>query len=186
MPMNGADAGTAGFLRASRTQCRADLRRPDPDCQGDHIDRLYRAARGMCGSPEQAVDLVHVTLARAINRPSFLRSADDMGHLLRVLRNTYFSEERFAQHRSDFPVRLEGSPEGLELFRAIASLPESLRDVLIAVDLVGLSHGEATRALRVRKPALAARLHRGRQRLAEMLGAGSVVRPAMPRHRSGT
>jgi hypothetical protein len=32
----------------------------------------------------------------------------------------------------------------------------------------------------VRKPTLARRLHHGRQRLAEMLDAGSTVGPAMP------
>ena len=36
----------------------------DRDRLGDHIDRLYRAAWAMCGSREEAEDLVQETFAR--------------------------------------------------------------------------------------------------------------------------
>ncbi len=66
-------------------------RQLDPEALGDHIDRLYRAAWGLCGSREEAEDLVQETFARVLRKPRFLRSEDDLGYLLRVLRNTFFS-----------------------------------------------------------------------------------------------
>ncbi|MGH2842799.1 MAG: RNA polymerase sigma factor, partial [Solirubrobacteraceae bacterium] len=71
----------------------------DPDTLGDHIDRLYRAAWGLCGSREQAEDLVQETFARVLSRPRLLRDADDLGYLLRALRNTFISGRRAAARR---------------------------------------------------------------------------------------
>jgi RNA polymerase sigma-70 factor (ECF subfamily) len=64
-------------------------RQLDPAALGDHIDRLYRAAWGLCGSREEAEDLVQETFARVLRKPRILRSEDDLGYLLRVLRNTF-------------------------------------------------------------------------------------------------
>jgi RNA polymerase sigma-70 factor, ECF subfamily len=187
--MNAAQAGTAGFLYASRAQDhRVGARRLDPAHLGDHIDRLYRAARALCVSREEAEDLVQETLARVLKKPRFLRSDDDIGYLLSVLRNTFLSGRRSAQRRPEFPVavdeltyiedlsaaRPEERLDHAELYQAIASLPEAFRDAVIAVDLMGLSYGEAARALRVREATIATRLHRGRHRLAEMLTPGDV------------
>jgi DNA-directed RNA polymerase specialized sigma24 family protein len=41
----------------------------DPARLGDHIDRLYRAAWALCGSREDAEDLVQETYARVLARP---------------------------------------------------------------------------------------------------------------------
>jgi RNA polymerase sigma-70 factor (ECF subfamily) len=158
-------------------------RRLDPALLGDHTDRLYRAARSMCRSREEAEDLVQDTFARVLQKPRFLRSDDDLGYLLRVLRNTFVSTRRYAARRPEIPVQPEDlawvedrsstAPEaGLEhaeLYRAIASLPDPFRDALIAVDVMGLSYREAGRALRVREATITTRLHRARQRVADML-----------------
>jgi RNA polymerase sigma-70 factor (ECF subfamily) len=158
-------------------------RQLDPATLGDHIDRLYRAAWGLCGSREQAEDLVQETFAHVLRKPRFLRSDDDLGYLLRVLRNTFLSERRAAARRPqaveladdvELPdERGAGRPEaGLErreLYAAIALLPEHFRDALVAVDLVGLSYREAAQALRVREATLTTRLHRARQALARAL-----------------
>ena len=69
-------------------------RQLEPEALGDHIDRLYRAAWSLCGSREEAEDLVQETFERVLRRPRFLRSEDDLGYLLRVLRNTFFSQRR--------------------------------------------------------------------------------------------
>lgn len=140
-----------------------DARRPDPDCLGDHIDRLYRAARGMCVSREAAERLVHDALARASKRRRFRRSGDDIGYLFRVLRSTFVSDRQSAETAT--------TREGPELYRAVASLPDAFRDALIAVDLMGLSYDEAASALRVREATVATHLHHGRQRVARQLEA---------------
>src|SRR5438046_1276698 len=82
----------------------------DPERLGDHLDRLYRAAWSLCGSREDAEDLVQETYARVLRRPRLLRSDDDLGYLLKVLRNTYFSAHRTAKRR----VRAEPLPDDLD------------------------------------------------------------------------
>jgi RNA polymerase sigma-70 factor (ECF subfamily) len=158
----------------------------DPEHLGDHLDRLYRAAWGLCGSREDAEDLVQETYARVLRKPRLLRSPDDLGYLLRVLRNTYFSSQRAAQRRlrpDPLPeemdlvedrsaVRPQEALEAKELYGLIAELPEPFRDALVAIDLLGLSYREAARALRVREATVTTRLHRGRLRLSKTLDDG--------------
>ena len=161
-------------------------RQLDPKGLGDHIDRLYRAAWGLCGSREDAEDLVQETFALVLRKPRFLRSDDDIGYLLRVLRNTFFSQRRGAARRpqtAPLPDDLswmedrsavlpESRIESAELYAAISALPDDFRDALIAVDIVGLSYGEAARALRVREATITTRLHRARQRVAKRIAVG--------------
>jgi RNA polymerase sigma-70 factor (ECF subfamily) len=158
-------------------------RQLDPDALGDHIDRLYRAAWGLCGSREEAEDLVQETFARVLRKPRILRSEDDIGYLLRVLRNTFFSTRRTAARRPQTTalpddldlvedrsaVRPESRIESAELYEAISALPDDFRDALIAIDVVGLSYREAAQALRVREATITTRLHRARQRVARQL-----------------
>ncbi len=158
-------------------------RQLDPEALGDHIDRLYRAAWSLCGSREEAEDLVQETFARVLRKPRILHSEDDLGYLLRVLRNTFFSARRTAARRprtSALPddldlvedrsaIQPEARLESAELYAAISALPEDFRDALIAIDVVGLSYREAARALRVREATITTRLHRARQRVAREL-----------------
>jgi RNA polymerase sigma-70 factor, ECF subfamily len=158
-------------------------RQLDPEALGDHIDRLYRAARSLTGSREEAEDLVQETFARVLQKPRLLRSEDDIGYLLRVLRNTFISTRRSAARRPQAtapPEALEfvedrtaiqpqAHVEVNELYEAIAELPPDFRDAVMAIDVVGLSYREAARALRVREATITTRLHRGRQRIARRL-----------------
>ncbi len=160
-------------------------RQLDPAALGDHIDRLYRAAWGLCGSREEAEDLVQETFARVLRKPRILRSEDDLGYLLRVLRNTFFSQRRTAARRpqtTGLPdeldlvedrsaVQPEARLESAELYAAISGLPDDFRDALIAIDVVGLSYREAAKALGVREATITTRLHRARQRVARTLVA---------------
>ena len=155
----------------------------DPDSLGDHIDRLYRAAFALCGSRADAEDLVQETFARVLRRPRFLRNDDDIGYLLRVLRNTFISSRRAAARRpatESLPESLDlledhqarTPPEHLEsraVYATIASLPSDFRDAVVAVDVVGLSYREAARALGVREATLTTRLHRARRRVTQEL-----------------
>ncbi len=173
----------------------AKVRRLDPESLGDHVDRLYRAARAMSRSREEAEDLVQETFARVLQRPRFLRCEDDIGYLLRVLRNTFVSGRRRAARRpqwTDTPDELlriedlsapqpERSLDSAALYEAIAALPVVFRDALIAVDVLGLSYEEASRALRVREATLTTRLHRARQRVASVLAQESGITPAVRR-----
>ncbi len=159
------------------------LRTLNPEQLGDHLDRLYRAAWGLCGSRQDAEDLVQETFARVLKKPRLLRNDDDLGYLLRVLRNTHFSMHRAAGRRlrpdplpDDLDLvedRASPSPhdalEASELYHTIAELPESFRDALVAIDLLGLSYREAAHALHVREATITTRLHRGRLRLAQAL-----------------
>jgi RNA polymerase sigma-70 factor, ECF subfamily len=161
----------------------------DPESLSRHIDRLYRAAWGLCGSREDAEDLVQETYARVLQKPRMLRSDGDLGYLLRVLRNTYFSRLRAAARRprtDPLPEQLDrledhgaAAPEralqSAELYALIADLPDPFREALVAIDVVGLSYREASRALRVREATITTRLYRARQRLAQALGDDALL-----------
>jgi RNA polymerase sigma-70 factor, ECF subfamily len=158
-------------------------RQLDPEALGDHIDRLYRAAWSLCGSREDAEDLVQETFMQVLRRPRFMRSDEDLGYLLRVLRNTFISGRRAAARRpretpmpDDFEMadpsgfaNPETSLDTAALYAAIAALPDVFRDAVVAVDVVGLSYRGAAEALHVREATLTTRVHRGRQRLADAL-----------------
>lgn len=173
----------ADHALALRAAASAPARQLDPNNLGDHIDRLYRAAWALCGSREDAEDLVQETFAHVLQRPRLVRSDDDIGYLLRALRNTFIAGRRRAVRRpGEVPLTddLELVPdpaapqpqlrlEAAELYAAIATLPDDLRDAVMAIDVVGLSYREAARALRLREATLATRLHRGRKRLAGLL-----------------
>jgi RNA polymerase sigma-70 factor (ECF subfamily) len=157
----------------------------DPSTLGDHLDRLYRAARALTGSREDAEDLVQETYTRILEKPRWLRSEDDLGYLLRVLRNTHYSRLRAAGRR----VRPEPLPDELDriqdrsvpapqdaldveaVYALIAQLPDVFREALVAIDLVGLSYREAAQALKVREATITTRVYRARQRLARALEA---------------
>src|SRR5262249_51254737 len=80
------------------------MRKLDPDRAVEHLPRLYRAARAWTRSREEAEDLVQDTYARVLARPRLLRGEDELGYLLRALRNTIISAHRTRQRR---PVTTE-------------------------------------------------------------------------------
>ena len=158
----------------------------DPARLGDHLDRLYRAAWALCGSREDAEDLVQETYTRLLARPRLLRNDDDLGYLLRALRNTFLNQKRTESRRlrpdplpgSARPRRrpagapAAGRTRGPELYAAIAALPADFRDVLVAVDITGLSYKEAARALRIREGTVMSRLYRARQQVVRRIEGG--------------
>jgi RNA polymerase sigma-70 factor, ECF subfamily len=159
----------------------APLQRPlDPMVLSDHLDVLYRAAWALCGSRHEAEDLVQETFARVLRRPRLLRSDNDVGYLLRALRNTHVIRHRAAMRRpitvplleTDFTHRGEvvASIDVRELMAAIAATPRLYRDAVVAVDVVGLSYRQAARQLRTGEATIASRLSRGRQHVARALG----------------
>ena len=152
---------------------------------GDHLDRLYAAAWALSGSRHDAEDLVQETYARVLARPRFVRGADDLGYLLVALRNTFLDRKRRERGRPrpvDLPEGLElaeqrtshdpqAALEAREVFAAIGGLADDFRDVLVAVDVVGLTYAEAARSLRIPQGTVMSRLYRARREVARMLGA---------------
>jgi RNA polymerase sigma-70 factor (ECF subfamily) len=151
----------------------------EPARLGDHLDRLYRAAWALCGSREDAEDLVQDTYARVLARPRLIRHEDALGYLLRALRNTFLNKRRSESRRvrsAPLPDELDlmADPQAVlpetalaagEVYAAISALPEDFRDVLIAVDVVGLSYKETARALRTREGTVMSRLYRARRQV---------------------
>ena len=163
-----------------RTRPHSAPRVLDANRLGDHLDRLYRAALGLTGSHADAEDLVQDVCVKVLAKPRLVSGDDDLGYLLRVLRNTFISSrrtaarrpatatapedlERYEAHRSANPER---ALEARELYARIAQLPEHQRDALVAVDLLGLSYKEAAATLDVPTGTIMSRLYRARQALA--------------------
>ena len=153
---------------------------------GDHLDRLYRAAWALCGSRPDAEDLVQETYARILARPRLLRNEDDLGYLLRALRNTFLTKKRTERRRlrpDPLPEQFDliadpqarepqAALEARDLYAAVAALPADYRDVLVAVDVTGLSYKEAARALRIPVGTVMSRLYRARQQVVRRVDSG--------------
>jgi RNA polymerase sigma-70 factor (ECF subfamily) len=169
-------------LGASAQRRQSSLAAPhvlDANRLGDHLDRLYRAALGLTASAADAEDLVQDVCVRVLAKPRLVSGDDDLGYLLRVLRNTFISNHRTATRRPATAMppedldRFEARPiadperafEAKQLYARIAELPEHQRDVLVAVDLLGLSYKEAADSLKVPTGTIMSRLYRARQSL---------------------
>jgi RNA polymerase sigma-70 factor, ECF subfamily len=162
--------------------------RLDPEAAGDHIDRLFRVACAMCGSRDLAEELVQETYVKVLSRPRFLRRDDDLGYLVKALKNTWYShlrDERTRRASSDpgeqSPDELasrtsagdpEASLEAGEVLAALSELPSPYREAVAAVDIAGLSYAEAARALGVRQGTIMSRVYRGREQVALAVGSG--------------
>jgi RNA polymerase sigma-70 factor (ECF subfamily) len=148
------------------------------------IDRLFRAW-ALCGSREDA----GIVRGRTPGcwRARFLRSEDDLGYLLRTLRNTFLNQKRTQSRRlrtAPLPDELDviadphatdpaAAVETGEVYAAVAALPADYRDVLVAVDVTGLSYKEAAKALRIPEGTVMSRLYRARQQVVRRIEGGS-------------
>jgi RNA polymerase sigma-70 factor, ECF subfamily len=151
----------------------------DPNSLSDHLDLLYRLARRLSRSHEDAEDLVQDTLAAVLGRPRVLHSDDARGYLLRALRNRQAAQYRTVAARpATVPLLeshlLEHVPQdppmdARELMEAISSAPKLYRDAVLAVDVVGLSYRQAAHRLRIRESTLTTRLHRGRRHVRPLI-----------------
>jgi RNA polymerase sigma-70 factor (ECF subfamily) len=176
-------AGSDSPERIRAVRSRDGLRQLDAERLPDHQDRLFRAAYALCGSRDEAEDLVQDTYVRVLQRPRFLRRDDDLGYLLRVLRNTWINAYKARRSR---PVTVEfdestdfvidpGADPGVTvtdiqtIYAALNELSDPLRETLVAVDVLGLSYRQAAHALRVRPGTIMSRLFRARNSVAEHL-----------------
>jgi RNA polymerase sigma-70 factor (ECF subfamily) len=171
------------FARPGRTSSARPTPGPrqlDAARAGDHLDHLYRAARALTRSAQDADDLVQETYARVLSRPRTVRAENDLGYFVTALRHTFIDDRR--RRRPDrlsfdelpFEPAASGSrgqPEAevaaREVYRAIAELPRVYREALAAIDLAGLSYKEAAEALGVPLGTVMSRIYRARGQLAE-------------------
>jgi RNA polymerase sigma-70 factor, ECF subfamily len=164
-------------MRAEGDSFPVAARTLDADTLGDHEDRLYRAAWGLCRSREDAEDLVQETYANVLARPRLLRRGEDLGYLLRTLRNAFLAGRRGLAAQTvtvPFDEELDGTGghdvgEFADLIAAIGQLPLAYRRALVAVDVTGLSYREAARVFGVPEGTVTSRLARARERVAEQL-----------------
>ena len=127
------------------------------------------------------------SFATPIKRRRFLRRGGDAVHLMRALRRTWIDHQRGRPARPaaddppepiDWVVDRGGNPGVLALdvkraYDAVGTLSPQLREVIAAVDVLGLSHRDAARALRMRRRTLTGRLHRAREQVAAVLEEAS-------------
>jgi RNA polymerase sigma-70 factor, ECF subfamily len=175
------------------------LPRLDPTSLGEHLDALYRAAWALCGSREDAEDLVQETFVRVLARPRDVKHGGDRAYLMSALRNTFYSRLRTNSRRPRATQTLEDvaavepraavqperAAEVSEIFAAIERLPEDFRLALAAVDILGLSYGEAAEALDTPEATITTRIYRARQRIVRELN-DQPDPPNRPAVREGT
>jgi RNA polymerase sigma-70 factor, ECF subfamily len=161
-------------------------------------DQVYRVARHLVGSREEAEDLMQETYARAFRSwRSFQPGTNLRAWLLRILTNLNIDRGRRLQRTPDtqpleasdyFLVdRLEeaGGPISDEervderlsqdsIVDALAAVPHDFRDVIVLVDIGDFSYADAAQILDIPIGTVMSRLHRGRRILKAQLAKEAV------------
>jgi RNA polymerase sigma-70 factor, ECF subfamily len=164
-------------------------------------DQVYRVARRLAGSREEAEDLVQQTYERAFRSwRQFTPGTNLRAWLLRILTNLNIDRGRRQQRTpqttsldteaGDYYLynKLEGqSSDGVadeervlerlsqdSIVDALAEVPHDFRDVLVLVDIGEFSYADAAQILDIPIGTVMSRLHRGRRILKQNL-ADTVV-----------
>ncbi|PTL82765.1 sigma-70 family RNA polymerase sigma factor [Vitiosangium sp. GDMCC 1.1324] len=154
-----------------------------------HEHQVYRFGLRMCGSEEDAREVLQETLLAAFRGLHSFRGEAELSTWLYLVARTWCS--RLRRRRVGAPEDFQpldspaanlvpserSTPDevsharqmGEVLQAAMAALPESLREVLILRDVEGLSAEEAARVVGIEVGALKSRLHRARLQLREHL-----------------
>lgn len=149
------------------------------------IPHLRRYARALLGSRTLADDLVQDCLERAWSRFHLWREGSNVRTwLFTIMHNLHANAARSASRRprtvaleDDLPAQpvRATQEDGLEVALVedgLARLPEEQRAVILLVGLEDMSYQEAADVLGVPVGTVMSRLHRGRERLREILGGG--------------
>jgi RNA polymerase sigma-70 factor, ECF subfamily len=151
-------------------------------------DQVFRVARHLVGSREEAEDLMQETYARAFRSwRSFTPGTNLRAWLLRILTNLNIDRGRRQQRapqttsideRGDYYLydkleAAEGKPLDEErvierlsqgsIVDALANVPHDFRDVLVLVDIGDFSYADAAQILDIPIGTVMSRLHRARR-----------------------
>jgi RNA polymerase sigma-70 factor (ECF subfamily) len=162
-------------------------------------DQVYRVARRLVGSREEAEDLVQETYARAFRSwRSFTPGTNMRAWLLRILTNLNVDRGRRVQRtpptqpleESDYylanKVASAAGEEVLDqehvvqrmsqdsIVKALAEIPPQFRDVVVLVDIGDFTYADAAQILDVPIGTVMSRLHRGRRALKQKLAEEAV------------
>ncbi len=161
-------------------------------------DQVYRVARHLVGSREEAEDLMQETYARAFRSwSSFTPGTNLRAWLLRILTNLNIDRGRRVQRQPDSqPLeegdyflynRLEESSDGPtdedrvvqrlsqnDVVEALSEVPHDFRDVLVLVDIGDFTYADAAQILDIPIGTVMSRLHRGRRILKKAMAETAV------------
>lgn len=157
------------------------------------VEVLLRVALSMTAQRADAEDLVQDTLLRAWRSIDTFDGRHPRAWLLTVLRNAEVN-----RHRRRRPELLDDPDATFErelhdgaqisaedlvvgrtfdaaVDRALAALPEAFRQVVLLVDVDGLTYAEAARVLDIPEGTVMSRLHRARRRIRDQLAAAGLA-----------
>jgi RNA polymerase sigma-70 factor (ECF subfamily) len=165
-------------------------------------DQVYRVARHLAPSKDEAEDLVQETYARAFRSwKSYTPGTNLRAWLLRILTNLNIDRGRRNQ-RAPQPTALEANDYYLydkladsdggvgdeervverlsqdDIVSALSAVPHDFRDVIVLVDIGDFSYQDAANILDIPIGTVMSRLHRGRRILKREL-AESVMEDAL-------
>ncbi|GGO85630.1 DNA-directed RNA polymerase sigma-70 factor [Marinobacterium nitratireducens] len=150
--------------------------------------RLRRFAYGLCGSSDEADELVQTAFERALKSIRQWQPGTRVDSwMYRIIQNLWLNQRRADRVRGlhlpvTDPDRLsslrsqQDAESGLLLERVqrcIETLPDDQKLAVLLVSVEGLSYREAAGVLEISEPALTSRLARGRRALLEQLEAGT-------------
>ncbi len=150
-------------------------------------DAVYRFGRAMCGSPEDAKDVLQDTLITALQKVGDFRGEASFRTWLYAIARSQCSRKRRKGSREllateeQYGIRelpdpaplaveaLESVAERSLVAEAIAQLSPMYREVLILRDMEGLTAPEVAETLGLTVEAVKSRLHRARAKVRDLL-----------------
>jgi RNA polymerase sigma-70 factor (ECF subfamily) len=145
--------------------------------RAEHV-RLFHALFLMTWNREDAEDVSHEAFVRVLERWERIRDmTSPQAYLYRTALNLYRSglRRRWRRARPSLSERLierdasETAIARADVLRALGAVSREQREVLVLVDFLDLSAGEASAVLGIDPAAVRARVHRGRARMREEL-----------------
>lgn len=180
--MSVSEAAAASSESGRTTQEKADFKRELTAV----VPHLRAFARGLCGRPDMADDLVQETMLKAWAAQDRFEPGTSMrAWTFVILRNAYLTDMRRNRFRGEYDEgvaeRILVAPAGQEepihlsdLHRALLTLPPERREALLLVGAGGFSYEEAAAICGCAVGTIKSRVGRARAALSEMLSSGNI------------